>query len=366
MRLSRWALGLLVAASACDKHDARVDASTDASVAPPEGVEKLLLAVAACNVTDEGVDQQCEARKELRKARDAERSTEGASTTLTALGKKHLKDENAAVRAEAAGLMRWPSAPSDDTIKTVLDAIGQEKHPAVIVALTYVVNERCTRNKDVGAKLLALADHDSAVVRKTAYSHLSSIWCEGLDGRETKLIDKMEKDADPAARAWACREAGHTADERTVPVYESLTKDEKDSLLYSSCMEGLMETWLSDKRPSEKAYRLFLTRLAEKPRTDHRPPWTVMHRLGGLGGDTDPLRKWRAAAPWFKKGELVDALASVVPDEAGAAMARTNAVQALVDLQADKAVFAKLDKACTGKCNSKVEAAVKDAATKAR
>lgn len=330
--------------------------------------EALLLALSTCKVTEEGnIDSHCEALGKLQSARNAQTAGAGLMGMMGGLGKKHIKHESPAVRIQAASLMGSVFGADKDTQATIVKAIEEEKEPAVTAALVDVIGSKGA-DPDVGKTLLKMADHASPIVRKKALSWLSTSFSKDVPGRVEKLLEKMEKDPDAKTQAYACKIAGKTGDDKLIPAYEKLTADEKNPDLYGECMEGLLTTWNSYPffdTSSEKGYKLFVKRLLDAPRSEKRPPWTIMSSIGYLGGDSDALKKWRATATWYKQDELVKAIGEVIKDEKANWLGRTGGVKALVGLKVDKKVLEALDKDCE-KCNSNVQKAIKEAVAGAK
>jgi hypothetical protein len=75
---------------------------------------------------------------------------------------------------------------------------------------------------------------------------------------------------------------------------------------------------------SEAAYRLFLRRIAETPRSEHTPPWTVMSVFCDFKHD--------ARATWFDAAEVRRVLASVIADPQASMAARSAAIESLAGL----------------------------------
>ncbi len=347
---------------------AKALSDTKGKALTPAQYEKLLLALAECKVTDDGIDYKCDAYKKIQKARNAKTTLKDMAGAMSGLGKKHLGHKHPAVRIRAAQMMSSFLGSSEETRKIILATIAKEKHPAVVAALMEVVGSSGSKDPAVGKMLLAKADDPSPVVRRKAIGWLTSSWSKKVAGRIAKLKEKMEKDPDPKTQQAACSQAGKTGDDQLIPAYTKLTKDDKNPDLYSACMKGLLEMFASYpffETHSEKAYKLFLKRLGDKPRSEKRPPWSIMSSVGHLGDKRDKLKKWRANAPWFKAADVIKALEAVVKDEKANWMARTGAVKSILALGAKKAQLEALEKACKD-CNNHVKKSLKDAVGKAK
>ncbi len=324
--------------------------------------EKLMLQLSTCKVTDKGIDYKCPAYKTLRKASNIRTSLKDWSGSMRSLGKKHLAHAHPAVRIKAAGLMGSFFGSNKGTQQTVLSAIDKEKHVAVTVAMMSVVASSASKNPAVGKMLMTKVDDKSPLVRKKAISGLASSWAKGVKGRIPKLIDKMTKDSDMSVRKAACEAAGSIGDESLIPVYKKLTKASVDPALYSSCMSGLLDTWLDFpfyETHSKAGYKLTMKRLKKKPRDDKHPPWSMMSSFQYVGDKkSDKLKKWRAYADFYKKKDLIAVLSDIVTDEKANWMARTATVRSLAKLM-KKSKFEKLLADCA-QCNSHVLKQLKD------
>ena len=107
-----------------------------------------------------------------------------------------------------------------------------------------------------------------------------------------------------------------------LPFYERATQTVTNPDFYAACMQGLATRVTT----SEPAYRLFLRRIGETPRSEHTPPWTVMSVFCDLEHDERPA--------WFDAAEVRRVLASVVADRAASMQARSAAIESLAGLHA--------------------------------
>lgn len=348
-----------------DQNKALLD--TKGKALSTEDMEKLLVGLASCTVNEDGnIDYKCEALKAYHDARNAKTAALNAIGNWSSLGKKHLKHTAPAVRVQSASLMASLFGADKDSTSTILQAIADEKDPLVLPALLDVVGSRANQNQDVGKLLLQMADHATPAVRRKAVSWLTTSWAKDVPKRTEKLIERLEKETDKKTKNLTCQLAGKTGDDKLVPVYDKLTKDDKDSDLYTDCMRGLLEMWTSFpffETESEKAYKLFLSRLSETPRTEHKPPWILMGSFAYLGGDGERIQKWREKAKWFKKDDLVKVLDGIIKDEKANWMARSGAARSFEGLKVPKKHAEDLIKDCA-KCNMHVLSALKEVATK--
>jgi len=308
--------------------------------------EKLILAHASCEVTDNGIDGKCEAVKIMRASMNRSQLAKGALGGNAGIGKKLIGHPSPAVRIKAAKSMASLFGAGKESQDVIVAAAAKEKHPAVLTAMVRTVRNHGKRNPEVGKLLLGLADHDNPKLRKEAIYGLSSSWNESLG--VDKLIEMMKSDADAEVRQTACTYAGNLGDEKLYPVYESLLQGDEDAKLKGRCFEGLVSMWANYPlygTHSENAYRLTLKLLAATPRTEAMPPWQGMSTLGYLGGDKNrKLDEWKQKATWYEPAKLRSALLSVVADGDAHWMARTGATKALAKLGASKTDFQRVRK----------------------
>ncbi|MBA2543264.1 MAG: HEAT repeat domain-containing protein [Deltaproteobacteria bacterium] len=262
------------------------------------------------------------------------------------VGRSMLAHASPAVRVKAAELMHSEhrargSGLSVENQDAIADAATRERDPGVLRAFIRVIADHGTANAKVGAVLLAAADHADKDVRLQAVYALTSQANRGLAGGSTKLAQLAEKDANAKVRTTACEYAGKLASDDLIPLYEKLTASAKDPDLYAACMEGLVRMFHDHPAldtANEKAYRLFLKRLAAAPRNETSPPWSVMSTFCyySHGGEPTKLATWKQRAPWFDAAEVKRVMISVASDKAASWMARAAAVESMIGLGASK------------------------------
>lgn len=259
------------------------------------------------------------------------------------VGRSMLAHPSPAVRVKAAELMTVAhgGGPSVESQDAIADAATRERVPGVLRAFIRVIADHGAANAKVGAVLLAAADHADKDVRLQAVYALTSQANRGLAGGSTKLALLAEKDVDAKVRTSACEYAGKLATDDLIPLYEKLTANAKDPDLYAACMEGLVRMFHDHPAldtANEKAYRLFLKRLATAPRSETTPPWSVMSTFCyySHGGEPTKLATWKQRAPWFDAAEVKRVMTSVASDKSASWMARAAAVESMIGLGASK------------------------------
>ncbi len=314
-----------------------------------DAYEKLLLGLAACAVSDRGIDRKCAEWKAYDDARKKNRSTlmKNLGGQLGGLGRKHIGHEKPAVRIQSARLMGSIFGASQDNQKSIVAAAKAEKDAFVLKAMLRTVASSVGKNPDVKGLIMANATHANPKVRMEVVSALTSTWAKKAEGSLEKAMEMVEKDADESVRRYGCSRLGARGDEKALPLLTKLTKDAKGNpKMYSDCMKGLIAMWSSPvvhETPSQKAYALTLKRLKVKPRTDDNPPWAAFSGLMWAKID-----KFQNKAKWFKKGELVKVLEDVATDRKANWMARTGAIDAMKQIGAEKTKFEALQKGYAG------------------
>lgn len=364
LRSAQLALGagLLIVATGCKKGDdgAAASASAAASAAPAESdapltleqYETLLTALSSCKAVESessyygSVESSCPALKALHAARSKKNAMKNISGKTGPLTRKLLEHKSPAVRVQAAGMVQSLLGTSKDNQKAVVDLAKNEKDIAVLKALIHAIANDGKRNPDVGSTLLSLAAHENAHVRATAAVGISSSWNKGMPGGVEKLIQLMERDPDPLTRQAACAYAGQHDDDRLIPVYTKLTAPRADADLAAKCFGGLLKMWASYplfSNANEKAYKLTLKLLFQKPRTDKLPPWTTMGTFESVGkGKGSSFEKWKAQATWFNAKDVKRAMLEIAGDKSANWLGRSGAVRAAVALGGTKAELAAL------------------------
>ncbi len=258
------------------------------------------------------------------------------------VGHAMIGSTSPAVRLQAAELMTGPdgaNAPSQDAIAS---AAMTERDPGVLQAFIRIVGHAGMKNPRVAAMLVMAADHADKDVRMQAIYALTSPVNRGMTGGAEKLVAMAEHDVEPKVRQAACEYGGRLGSDAMLPLYEKLTASSTDPELYAACMEGLVAMFHnhpSFDTSNEGAYKLFLRRLADKPRTATSPPWNVMSTFCYFSheSDLDKLAAWKQQATWFKPADVKAVMSSVISDKHASWMARAAAVESMVGLGATKA-----------------------------
>jgi alpha-tubulin suppressor-like RCC1 family protein len=314
----------------------------------PEKYEELFLAMADCELSDSGIDSKCEAKKAYDQARSRNTALKDLAGMTAGLGQKHIGHASPAIRFQAASIMGSIFGANPESQRVLLAAAAKEPDPLVLRSMLRAVGSSLAKNEGVYQLVLHSAGHKDEKVRLEALGSLTA-WGREREGAIEKVMHAVENDAVPRVSQYACENLGRMEDERALPFYEKLTASaDTDPELYAACMKGLFKMWsgvTKPKNPSEKAYRLTLERVAAEPRSEHRPPRSLMSDFGWSvpsRPDDKFHQEWAAKATWYKNDEVIGVLEKIVRDRQSSWMARTGAVEAMHKLGAPKATFETL------------------------
>jgi hypothetical protein len=300
--------------------EGRTPAIALSAKAPPinalEPYERIVRGFDQCALEGNQIVSTCPARAAF------ESEMRGVSTAIRAkVGAKMIAHASPAVRVQAASMV---------ALSVLAQAAKSEADPRVLEAFVRIAGKQATQDRDASALLLAAARHHDSGVRLDA---VDAIAANGtMPGAAEALVALAETDADPTVRRAACEQAGRVGSDVVLPLYERATQAATDPNLYAACMQGLAARVTA----SEPAYRLFLRRLGETPRSEHTPPWTVMSLFCDLAPDQRPA--------WFDAAEVRRVLASIITDHAASMQARSAAIESLAGLQATPVELLNLKK----------------------
>ena len=278
-----------------------------------EPYERLVRNFETCALEGNQIVSTCPA------VRTFETEMQGVSRDIAAkVGAKMIGHRSAAVRVQAASMVHFD---------VLARAARTEDDPHVLEAFVRIAGKHAASDSYAQQLLITAAKHPDSGVRLDVVDALSG------PGALDMLVTLSETDADPRVRAAACTRAGTLGTDAVLPLYERTTATIGDPQLYAACMQGLAARVVE----SEPAYHLFLRRIAQTPRSEHTPPWTVMSLFCDLPAAKRPS--------WLDPKEVRTVLASVIVDRAAAMQARSAAVESLAGLDAPPAELATLRKA---------------------
>lgn len=314
-----------------------------------EQYKKLILGLEPCKVIGYSINGTCQGVKDLSEAmRNSTTAVKDLAGMNAALGRELISHPAPAVRVKAGNLMGGLLGTSDASEEVITAAAEKEADPGVLQAFIRVVANSGAKNKKVAAMLLKAAAHADVKVRTEAVYAISSSWNREMAGGAEKLLELAQKDADKGVRAAACEYGGGLGNKIFLPFMEKATAKDADKDQYNACMKGLVKMFHDYplyETSNEAAYKLFMKRLGEKPRTEARPYWIVMSTFERANdAKNEKLAQWKADAKWFKPAEVKKAFADVIADKATNWMSRTGAVKSMLGLGATKAELEALKK----------------------
>jgi hypothetical protein len=340
------------ALSAAGAGDLEAWLKDEAAPLSPEIEEKLLLGLKDCNVTESGIDPNCEGLKRWQKARGRKTAVKGILGGSNSLGAKYITHESPAIRYKAADLMGSIMGADAATQKIVVEAANKEQVPAVLANMIQTVGSKVKGNDDVKALLMKGADHSSERVRTESLGWFLSSFGEGVPGGFEKASEKLASDPSVKVRASLCSRLYGSKDDRAIPLFEKYLNDKATpDELYKGCWNGVVDSWTGYARPdkpSQKGYELTMKVLEATPRSKERPPWS----LSTLGtaktefkADDSFGNKWfEKVKPWYKKERLLKALEGIAVDPNAYWMARSGALDVMKELAAPKVAFERVQK----------------------
>lgn len=303
--------------------------------------EALLRGLADCAVTDRGVDRDCADWVALDTLRA--NNTEPISrltAALAALGANHIAAESPAIRLHAARLLANAGPSEPGRMGRLAVAAAGETEPLVLAKMLALLAPEARRD-DVRAVLLQAANHSDPVVRRQVVEALTARTAAGTEDTLEVAIAMVTDDPSLEVRARGCRRLGDRGDERALPALTSLTGDPAiPAALYESCLAGMIAMWcgpIAPESPSREAYTATLAHLHARPRSKSRPAWKA---LTALKHAADATLADRAA--WLDLGDVRGALGALITDRDADWMARTTAIDVLVDLRTSRAELARL------------------------
>jgi hypothetical protein len=346
--MSRFALfcGALFVLGACSKPDspgagaAAQESSPDAGADDPARFEMLGYAVTACTMktgTDYGVDPRCPELKAYESARAALGAVEQHKIDA-AVAPKLLAGTAPPVRALGATYLSLISGADAASSEKIADAMAKETDVPVLAHMVRSAGPAADKSERVGAAILAAAGHADKSIRFHATTILEN---PKIPGATAKILELAEKDPDDQVRGLACANLGRHGDQ-ALALLEKRTADPA-AQGYGTCFIGLVRQWASPPRfdtASEKAYKLTLRRIAQKPHGEEAPAFTAMTLIAQLADGSPEATAWRKEHAWFEPGALVKALGEAVIDPGTGHAARFGALDAAVKHGATKADLA--------------------------
>ena len=309
-----------------------------------EPYERLVRTVESCALEGDELVSTCPALRALQ------HEIAGVSPEIQIkVGEKMIGHASPAVRVQAASMMRVRGELTAKSLDAIARVAHHERDPRVLAAFVRIAGKHGATNPSAAHLLLAAANHANSDVRLDAISAITAVENRGMRGVAAKLVVLAETDTDPRVRRAACAQAGRLGTDDVLPLYERATAQVTDPAHYAACMEGLAAMFHnhpSFDTASEAAYRLFLRRIEQTPRTEHSPPWSVMSIFCYFSheADLERLAAWKHRATWFDANEVKRVLSGVIADRNASMQARSAAIESLVGLGVTPVELASLKK----------------------
>lgn len=316
--------------------------------------KKLALAFRSCQVTDRGIEPNCDAQKNLRRVQQRRGSFREMSELNANVGRELIGDSSAAVRLQASKMLQQTIGSTPESEKALVDAARKESVPSVLAAMVRVLGSRHKQDEGIKTLLLELAENPAEAVRREALSWFLTTFGEGVPGTFEKVMDHLAKDPSVDLRAYLCGRLYGSSDERAIPLFEAyLTAAEGvDPKLYGACWNGLINAWTGfpkPPKPNKRAYELTLKMLEKEPRTSDHPGWSGISLLRSAKMDYPASDRfgteWVAQVKdWYKPAKLISDLKDIVGDPKANWMARTSSLGVMLELGEKKSTFESLQK----------------------
>lgn len=308
-----------------------------------EGLEADILACNVCKMLDRGPDRDCQAWQSLEDVRrNRRKEIRALGAPVADVFRRHVKHAHPVVRLVSSQLLSSFFGNTKANQDLLLEVAKKEDVPQVYRVLLRGFRPAVARSPEVLALLLEAADSADERTRAVAVGGLAARGAKGVEGALERVLVAIEKDPSALNRQLACRQIGHQADDRALPMFEKNTRKPSgdDDSFYNGCFVGLVSMWstpVAHDTPSKKAYALTMKRLQAKPRTAKQVPWVAISNLVWAGKPG-----FAEKAPWFDKPALIGALADIAKDRKVDWVTRATVAKTLTRLGAEKATFEEI------------------------
>ena len=298
----------------------------DDSVSATE-FEALLLAFADCKPVDVHLQKgvfhlaSCaasDAWNELRKNKKIDEKDQAMQDILMRL----TKHDNIVVRHEAYEYIDV-NKMSDDTKKTLIKNVSEDKDPVVTVNMIskFLHSSGKLDNKpEVKDFALAMAKESSSFKRSAVAGSIDS---KNKDDKAFNdlILSLCKEDAEENVREVACGRIVEFDIPDKMKIAEDLLKDRSLVGTHDRLLMNLCRMWdPTDKIYDAEAYRLWLDYFKFKPRTDNMA-WRPFSNAFKV---TD---EWRQKATYFDEKDFLDTMTDLANDTDAMNFARANGVK---------------------------------------
>ena len=227
-----------------------------------------------------------------------------------------LHSENANVRAYAFTTIGGLFGTSSEEEKMAEEVLAKETEPVVLFAALRSLGGAVS-NPAVAEFVLNMNEHENANVRKQAALAIGSEWAMGIDGMVDAIL-KLMGDEDEEVRTCAYKYAGRLHDDRVIDPLEEVLKDSSLVQFHDACITSLTYMWYdypSHRYTNERAYRITIDYLSQKPRNGEIPYWTTVGAFRSASSMGTSYEDWKKEATYFDEAEINNLMLDIVADQ---------------------------------------------------
>ena len=196
------------------------------------------------------------------------------------------------------------------------EVLAKETEPVVLFAALRSLGGAVS-NPAVAEFVLNMTEHENANVRKQAALAIGSEWAMGIDGMVDAIL-KLMGDEDEEVRTCAYKYAGRLHDDRVIDPLEEVLKDSSLVRFHDACITSLTYMWYdypSHRYTNERAYRITIDYLAQKPRNGDIPYWTTVGAFRSASSMGTSYEDWKKEATYFDETEINNLMLDIVADQ---------------------------------------------------
>ena len=205
---------------------------------------------------------------------------------------------------------------SSEEEKMAEEVLAKETEPVVLFAALRSLGGAVS-NPAVAEFVLNMTEHENANVRKQAALAIGSEWAMGIDGMVDAIL-KLMGDEDEEVRTCAYKYAGRLHDDRVIDSLEEVLKDSSLVRFHDACITSLTYMWYdypSHRYTNERAYRITIDYLSQKPRNGDIPYWTTVGAFRSASSMGTSYEDWKKEATYFDEAEINNLMLDIVADQ---------------------------------------------------
>lgn len=227
-----------------------------------------------------------------------------------------LHSESANVRAYAFSTIGGLFGTTSEEEKMAEEVLAKETEPVVLFAALRSLGGAVS-NPAVAEFVLNMTEHENANVRKQAALAIGSEWAMGIDGMVDAIL-KLMNDENEDVRTTAYKYAGRLHDDRVIDPLEEVLKDSSLVQFHDACITSLTYMWYdypSHRYTNERAYRITIDYLSQKPRNGDIPYWTTVGAFRSASSMGTSYEDWKKEATYFDEAEINNLMLDIVADQ---------------------------------------------------